>query len=102
MMADLPTPSARKRVFGAGLGMLEVLRGSEERALGGTLMMAGPDGTSPSAAEAGARHEASVSASADADSALIRKVRSGVRLPLQAMVFVLLVMGVLPVTLRRR
>src|ERR1700722_10524009 len=82
MIADLPTPSERKRVFGATLGMLEVVAGA----------------ASLSAAVAGARPKIGASDAAENDNAPMSKVRSGVRLPLRAMFFVLLVIGALLVT----
>jgi hypothetical protein len=82
MIDDLPTPSERKRVFGATLGMLEVVAGA----------------ASLSAAVAGARPEIGASAAAENDKALMSRVRSDVRLPLRAMFFVLLVIGALLVT----
>src|SRR5271154_751611 len=86
MIDDLPTPSERKRVFGVTLGMLEVVAG----------------GASLSAAAAGARAEISASAAAENDKALMSKGRMGVRFPLLAMFFVLLVMGALLVTSQPR
>ncbi len=87
---------------GAGAALAdEVLGGAIEA---GTLMMAGPGlgAASPSAAAAGATLEASASAVAEADKALINNVRIGVRLPLLAILSVLLVMGALRVTLPGR
>ena len=109
----MPTPSARKRVFVASCGILDVVAGASvadevlARAAGaGTEMMAGPDAgacvASPSAAAAGARLEANASAAAEADNALINNHRIGVRLPLLAIFFVLLVIGALRVTSQPR
>src|ERR1700722_9856422 len=77
MIDDLPTPSERKRVFGATLGMLEVVAGA----------------ASLSAAVAGEKPEIGASAAAKNDKALMIRVRSDVRLPLRAMFFVLLVIA---------
>src|ERR1700684_365859 len=79
MITDLPTPSARKRVFGGTLGMLETVAGA----------------VSLSVPAAGARPEISAMAAAENDKALMSKVWIDVRLPLLAIFFVLLVIGLL-------
>ncbi len=78
--------------------MADVVTGSAVRDMlaGAEMMAAGA--ISFSAAAAGAEAETSASAAAEADSALIKAVRRGVRLPLLAMLFVLMVMSVLLIT----
>ena len=85
MIADLPMPSDRKRIFVVPPLILEVVAGA----------------VSLSAATAGTRSEDSAIAAAESDKALIKKVRIGVRLPLLAILFVLLVIVVLLVTSQR-
>src|ERR1700733_364489 len=82
MIADLPMPSERKRVFGATLGMLDVVSGA----------------ASLSAAAAEARSEIDTSAAAENDKAPISRVRIDARLRLLAMFFVLLVIDAVLVT----
>jgi hypothetical protein len=68
--------------------------------VGAVMMAAGA--ISLSAAAAGARPETSASAAAEADSALIKTARIGVRLAPLSILFVLLVMSVPLVTLQPR
>src|SRR6202020_215659 len=86
MIADLPTPSERKWVFGEALVMLDVVAGA----------------ASLSAAVAGAKQEIGASAAVENDKALMSTVRIDARLRLLAMFFVLLVIDAVLVTSQPR